>query len=56
MKGTMYDDIEVIKAAVTRVVEAIEKSDLQKSMRSLVDRAKRGALPWHPHLDILGKK
>lgn len=41
MKGTMYDDIEAIKTAVTRVVEAIEKPALQKSMRALADRAQR---------------
>ena len=39
MKGTFYDDVEAIQAAVTRVIEAIPKTGLHKSMHDLVKRA-----------------
>ena len=39
MKGTFYDDVEAIQAAVTRVIEAIPKTDLHKSINALVQRA-----------------
>jgi [histone H3]-lysine36 N-dimethyltransferase SETMAR len=41
MKGTFYDDVEAIQAAVTRVIEAIPKTDLHKSIHALVQRVQR---------------
>lgn len=37
----MYDDIEAINTAVTKIVKAIDKPAIQKFMRALVDRAQR---------------
>lgn len=41
MKGTFYDDIPAIQAAVTEVLNNIPINDIKKSMHSLVDRSKR---------------
>ncbi|KOC58697.1 hypothetical protein WH47_07089 [Habropoda laboriosa] len=41
MKGTRYDDIPIIQSAVTRILKAIPKADLQKSIHTLVSHAQR---------------
>ncbi|XP_026826863.1 uncharacterized protein LOC113562256 [Ooceraea biroi] len=39
MKGTFYDSVTQVQEAVTRVIEAIPKTDIKKSMLVLVERA-----------------
>lgn len=41
MKGTFYDNVTQVQEAVTRVIEAIPKNDIKKSMLALVERAQR---------------
>jgi len=41
MKGHHYDDVDDIKGAVTSVLKAIPKTDIEKSFHALIDRANR---------------
>lgn len=39
VKRTVYEDVETIKFTASKVLDAIDKSALQKSMRALIDCA-----------------
>ena len=41
IKGTFYDDIPAIQAAVTEVLKNTPINDIKKSMHALVDRSRR---------------
>lgn len=41
IKGMMYNDIKAIKVAVTKVVNTIQKPDMQKSIQAFVDHVQQ---------------